>query len=98
VLPPKLSNPKTPADADQMIAWENRDIAAQQEYVERLKKQLETAPPDQQKHLEDTLQNRIQVIADTQKERDGLITQKQALEKKPSSDKDASASQHPSEQ
>lgn len=81
--PPLLSNPKTTEDADKMIDWENRDIAAQQQYIERLKNQIETAPPGQKEHLQETLQKEIQIVADTQKERDGLAAQKQALEKKP---------------
>ncbi|MGH9780373.1 MAG: hypothetical protein ACRD33_01020, partial [Candidatus Acidiferrales bacterium] len=80
--PPMLSNPKTPDDADKMIAWENRDITSQQEYVEILKKRLETAPADQKEHLQQVLRERIQIVAATQKERDGLAADKQALEKK----------------
>ncbi|HWG59223.1 MAG TPA: hypothetical protein VN661_09265 [Candidatus Acidoferrales bacterium] len=78
--PPALSNPKTVQSADSMIAWENRDISAQQEYVERLQKELETAPPDQQAHLQDLIKERTQVVADTIKERDGLEAQKSKLE------------------
>ena len=81
--PPRLSNPKTAEDADKMIDWENRDIAAQQQYIERLKNQIETAAPGQKEHLQETLQKEIQIVADTQKERNGLVAQKQALEKKP---------------
>jgi len=80
--PPKLSNPKTAAAADDMIAWEERDIQAQTEYVAQLRQQLSQAPPEDKPRLEKMIQERIQIIADTKQERDGLAAQKKALEKK----------------
>ncbi len=80
---PLLSNPKTVEDADRMIAWEKRDIDAQQEFVDRLRKQLEEAPPEDKERLQKLIQERIQVVADTRKEMEGLVAQKKGLEKKP---------------
>jgi hypothetical protein len=80
--PPKLSNPKTTQDADNMIAWEERDIQSQTEYVAQLRQQLADAPADDKPRLEKMIQERIQIIADTKQERDGLAAQKNALAKK----------------
>ena len=82
--PPLLSNPKTADSADNMIAWEDRDLTAQQEYLERLKTQLENAPPDKQAHLQQTIQDEMKTIETIQKEKQGLVQQKQQLEKKSS--------------
>ncbi len=81
--PPKLSNPKTVQDADNMIAWEQRDIDSQQEYVGRLQQELAAAPSDQKERLQNLIQERTQIIADTRQEQAGLIAQKKALQKKP---------------
>ena len=89
--PPALSNPKTTEDADKMIAWEDRDIAAQQQFAQELQKQLDAAPPDQQEHLQKALQERMQIIASTQRERDGIAAQKEKLEKKPAAGSNAAA-------
>src|SRR6476620_2357925 len=53
--PPLLSDPKTVESADNMVAWEDRDIAAQEEFVARLKTQLETAAPEDRDHLENLI-------------------------------------------
>jgi len=82
VGPPRLTNPKSPEDADRMIAWENRDVDAQQEYVDTLRTQLEQAAPEERERLEQKLTQRIQIVEDTKKERDALVTQKKELEKK----------------
>ncbi len=81
--PALLSNPKTVEDADKMIAWEQRDIDAQQEFVERLRKQLEEAPPSDKERLQKLIEERAQILADTRKEQEGLKAQRKALEKKP---------------
>ena len=83
--PLKLSNPKTVDDADNMIAWEQRDIDSQQEYVGRLQQELAAAPPDQKERLQNLIQERTQIIAGTRQEQAGLIAQKKALQKKTSS-------------
>jgi len=80
--PPLLSDPKTVESADKMIAWEERDIAAQEEFVARLKTQLESAPVENREHLQKLIIERQQIIADTRKERDGLVAQRKGLEKK----------------
>ena len=85
VAPPRLSNPKSPEDADRMIAWENRDVDAQTEYVDKLRTQLEQASPGDRDKLEKSLVARIQIVEDTKKERDALVAQKKELEKKSSS-------------
>ncbi len=83
--PALLSNPKTAADADRMIAWEQRDIDAQQEHLALLRKELEEAPADDKDRLQKLVQERIQIIADTRKEMEGLVAQRKGLEKKPAS-------------
>jgi hypothetical protein len=80
--PPRLTNPKSPEDADRMIAWENRDVDAQQEYVDKLRTQLEQAAPEERERLEQKLTQRIQIVEDIKKERDALVAQKKELEKK----------------
>jgi len=89
--PPKLSDPKTVESADKMIAWEERDIAAQEEFVAKLRSRLDSAAPEERAHLEDLIVEREKVIADTRKERDGLVAQKKALEKKETAAKSAAA-------
>lgn len=81
--PPLLSNPKTVEDADRMIAWEKRDLDAQQEYLDRLRKQLKEAPPEDKERVQRLVQERIQIIADIRKEMEGIVAQRKALEKKP---------------
>lgn len=91
--PPLLSDPKTVESADKMIAWEDRDIAAQEEFVARLKTQRETAGPEDRDHLQELIVERQNIIADTRRERDGLVAQKKALEKKAAPAAVTSASQ-----
>jgi hypothetical protein len=93
--PPLLSDPKTVESADKMIAWEDRDIAAQEEFVARLKTQLETAAPEARDHLENLIVERQKIILDTRKERDGLIAQKRTLEKKHAANSTISATETP---
>jgi hypothetical protein len=80
--PAALSNPKTADDADKMIAWEQRDIDSQQEYLEELQRQLEGAPPDQKAHIQEWIDHETKVIADAKKEQAGLAEHKKDLEKK----------------
>lgn len=81
--PPALSNPKTAEDADKMIAWEQKDANAQQQFVDQLRQQLDAAPPDQKERLQKQLQEHIDNLAVTQKELQTVTAQKEALEKKP---------------
>lgn len=80
-----FSNPNTVADADKWIAWDQRDIDSQQEYLQRLQNQLATAPDDQKAHIQAWIDQEIKTIADTKNEQAGLIAQKKDLEKKASS-------------
>jgi hypothetical protein len=94
--PPKLSNPKTVEEADGMIAWEKRDVDAQQEDLERLQKQLNEAPADQKEKLQALIVEHQRILADTRKEMLGLVEQKKGLEKKSSSANSASSAKPPS--
>lgn len=80
--PPALSNPKSTADADRMIAWEERDIAAQEENVDRLRTQLQEAPPEDRDRLQKVLMEKVRTVEAVKKERDDLLKQKKSLEKK----------------
>jgi hypothetical protein len=81
---PALSNPKSPEDADRMIAWENRDVDAQQELIDKERTQVEQASPETREALEKDLTKHIKMLEDTKKERAALVTQKKELEKKAS--------------
>jgi hypothetical protein len=81
---PALSNPKSPEDADRMIAWENRDVDAQQELIDKERTQVEQATPETREALEKDLAKHIKMLEGTKKERDALVTQKKELEKKAS--------------
>ena len=83
---PALSNPKSPEDADRMIAWENRDVDAQQEFIDKLRTQVDQAGPENREALEKDLTKRIKMLEDTKKERDALATQKKELIKKAGSE------------
>lgn len=95
---PLLSNPKSVDSADKMIAWEQKDIDSQQEYLAKLQKQLETAPPDQQAHIQAWIDQEIKTIADTKKEQAGLQAQKKDLEKKAAAVNNGAAQQQPQSQ
>jgi hypothetical protein len=81
-VPSALSNPKSPEDADRMIAWENRDVDAQQELIDKLRTQVEQAGPENREALEKYLAKHIKMLEGTKKERDDLAAQKKELEKK----------------
>ena len=82
--PPALTNPKTVNEADSMIAWENRDIEAQQGTIAQLQKEIDQAPPEHRGALQKSLQERTQLLADTQKELQALQAKKETLQQKPS--------------
>ena len=92
-----LSNPKTVDDADKMIAWEKRDVDAQTEYVERVKKQIYEAPQEDKERLKKVLQERIQILADTRGEMDTLVAQKKELQKKTAANRTGVAAQPPAQ-
>jgi hypothetical protein len=89
-----LSNPKTAGEADDMIAWEQRDIDSQQEFVDRLQTEIEQAPPDQRERMQKTLAEHQQSLADTRREQQDLIAQKKTLQKK-SGENSVTATQSP---
>jgi hypothetical protein len=93
VAAPALSNPKTAEDADKMITWEKRDVDAQTEFVEQLKKQIEEAPPEDKERLKKLLKERIQILADTRAEMETLVGQKKELQKKPAAESNIAAAQ-----
>lgn len=77
-----LATAKSADDADAKIAWEERDIQGQRETIERLQQQLSTASPDEREHLQKLIEQHTQYLADTQKEMQGLLAQKKALQAK----------------
>lgn len=95
--PPALSNPKTVADADAMIAWEKRDIGAQTEYLEMLRKQIDEAAPEDKARLQKLLEDRTQLLAKTRAETEALETQKSELQKKAAAPSTSAAAQPPSQ-
>jgi hypothetical protein len=90
-----LSNPKTTDEADNMIAWEQRDIDSQQEFVDRLQTEIEQAPPDQKERLQKSLAEHQRDLADTRQEQQGLIAQKKMLQKKSADQTSTASSQSP---
>lgn len=93
-----LSNPKTPADADRMIAWEERDISGQQDYLDSLKKEIDEAPAGERKNrLLQVFQEHQRILADTQKEMQGLKEDKAKLQKRDSAQGAAATTEPPSQ-
>jgi F0F1-type ATP synthase membrane subunit b/b' len=80
-----------------MIAWENRDIEAQQEFVDLVQEQLDEALADQKERLQELLRERTQVLSDIRKERQALVAQRKELKKKPVADNIRAAAQPPSQ-
>jgi predicted transcriptional regulator len=80
--PSALSNPKSADDADRMIAWENRDVQAQQELIDKVHTELEQASGDDRDRLEKYLAKQAEILAQIKRERDALVAQKKDLEKK----------------
>ncbi len=89
--PDVLAHPKTTYDAEKMIAWEQRDIDSQQEYVDRVQEQLDHAPADQKERLQKMLTERQQILADVRREQQQLIADKKLLGKKSAGESSASA-------
>lgn len=90
-----LSNPKTEEEADGMIAWEQRDIDSQREYVDHVQEQLDHAPPSEKEHFQKILAERQQILADTRREQQDLIARKKELQKKKGSDSSVAATRQP---
>jgi hypothetical protein len=76
-----LANPKSTEEADKMIAWENRDVDAQAEYINKIQEQLRTASGPERDHLLAEKARMEGVLAKTQEELKALKTQKADLEK-----------------
>jgi len=93
--PAALANPKSSEDADRMIAWEDRDIAAQEEYIERVQKQLQDAPVEDQDRLRNLLQDRIKILQQTRQERKSLQQKKEEITQKPPAGDNAAESAQP---
>ena len=90
-----FTNPKSVEDADKSIAWENRDIQAQQDFLAKIKREIDQAPADQKDRLTKLLEFRTQVLADTQTELKNLQEKKKDLEKPPADNAAASSEQPP---
>jgi len=86
-----FTNPKTVEDADKSIAWENRDIQAQQEGLDKLRRQIAEAPADQKDRLTKLLEQRTQILADTRDELKSLQNKKKDMQKPPADNTSAAA-------
>jgi hypothetical protein len=80
---PPLAQAKSTDDAEAKIAWEQRDIQGQKEYIARLEERLDSATPDERAHLQQLIEQHKQIIVETQKEMQGLEQQKKNFQKKP---------------
>lgn len=80
--PPLLSNPKTVESADNMIAWEDRDIAAQTEFIGQLQQELAAAPSSDKPRLQNLIEQKKQLLEQTKAERQGLVDQRSQLQRK----------------
>jgi hypothetical protein len=78
---PVFTNPKSVEDANKMIAWETRDIDAQQEFLVTLQKQIDEAPDDQKERLRKLMEERTQILASTRLEMKNVQSKKKDLEK-----------------
>jgi len=82
--PPKtapLAHANSVDDADKKIAWEERDIQGQEEFIDRIQQELDQAAPDRKEHLQKVIEEHKQILADTRKELEGLKAQRKQLEK-----------------
>jgi hypothetical protein len=76
-----LSDPKSVAQADKMIDWETRDVAAQSDYLSQVQEKLRTASGPERDHLLAEKARMEGVLVQTQQELKTLKTQKSDLEK-----------------
>jgi hypothetical protein len=79
--PSALSNPKSAEQADNMIAWETRDIDAQVDYLDKIQDQLQIASGAERDHLLSEKARMEGVLAQTQQELKTLRAKKAELEK-----------------
>jgi hypothetical protein len=93
-LPPKFANPKSLNDVDGAVDWEKRDIAAQEEGLEKLKVQVDEAPAEDKARLNKLLEERTRILADTREELKVVEEKKKQFEKpQAQSSNDAAPSQ-----
>jgi hypothetical protein len=78
---PPLAHANSVDDADKKIAWEERDIQAQEEFIDSVQRELDQAPTDQREHLQKVIEENQKILADTRKELAGLQAQRKQLEK-----------------
>ena len=91
-----LAHANSADDADKKIAWEQRDIEGQEEFIDGLRQELRDAAPDRIEHLQKLIEDHKQILADTRKELAGLQAQKKEFEK-PAASRVAAATQPPSQ-
>ena len=81
--PAALSNAKSAEDADRMIAWEQRDIDAQTEFVDKVRAELsEASTQEERERLQKKLAERQQILEQVKQEHAALVAQKKELLKK----------------
>ncbi len=93
---PPLAHANSADDADKKIAWEQRDIEGQEEFIDGLQQELRDAAPDRKEHLQQLIEQHKQILADTRKELAGLQAQKKEFEK-PAASRVAADAQPPSQ-
>jgi len=76
-----LSDPKSTEEANKMIAWENRDLDAQADYVRQMQECASNSSGSQRGHCLTEKARMEGVMAQTQQEVKALKTQKAELEK-----------------
>lgn len=81
LAPKALSDPKSTDEAEKMIAWQNRDVDAQSEYLNKIQDQLSSASGPERDHLLAEKARMEGVLAQTKQELKTLKTQKTELEK-----------------
>ena len=92
-----LAHAKSAQDADFKIEWEKKDIQGQEEYLARMQGELEQASPEQKEHIQKLIEQHKQILADTQKELQGLQEQKKDFQKNPAAQTAPAGSQPPSQ-
>ena len=92
-----LAHAKSAEDADFKIEWEKKDIQGQEEYLTRMQDELSQASPEQREHIQKLIEQHKQILADTQKELQGLQEQKKDFQKNPAGQTAPAGSQPPSQ-
>ena len=81
--PAALTNAKSAEDADRLIAWEQRDIDAQTEFVDKVRAELSQASTQEERErLQKKLAERQQILEQVKQEHAALVAQKKELLKK----------------